>query len=55
MVGQCELRKVRAKERVKNGSIRVPGSGDHLSDIVRADKNKKEGGKRENRVFQSSH
>jgi len=48
MVGQCELGKVRAKERAKDGSIRVQGSGDYLSDVVRAGKNKKECGKREN-------
>lgn len=48
MVGQCELGKVRAKERAKDGSIRVQGSGNYLSDVVRAGKNKKECGKREN-------
>jgi len=45
MVGQCELRKVRIKERAKNGSIRVPGSGDDLTGVMRAGKNENECGR----------
>lgn len=43
MVGQCELRQVRTKERAKNRSIRVLGSGDYQSDVERGGKNEKEG------------
>jgi len=45
MVGQCELRKVRIKERAKNGSIRVAGSGDDLTGVMRAGKNENECGR----------
>ena len=44
--GQPELTQLSGN--IKNGSIRVPGGGDHLSDVVRAGKDEKECGKREN-------
>ena len=34
MVGKCELRGVRTKERAKGRSVRVPGSSDYLSDVM---------------------
>ena len=44
--GESELTQLSGN--IKNGSIRVPGGGDYLSDIVRAGKDEKECGKREN-------
>ena len=44
---RCELGKVRANGDAKNGSVRVPGSGDYLSDAVQARKKEKEYRKRE--------
>ena len=44
---RCELGKVRANDDAKNGSVRVPGSGDYLSDAVQARKKEKEYRKRE--------
>ena len=35
---RCELGKVRADGDAKNGSVRVPGSGDYLSDGMEAGK-----------------
>jgi len=44
--GESELTQLSGN--IKNGSIRVPGGGDYLSDVVRAGKDEKECGKREN-------
>jgi len=41
VIWQCDLGKVRTKEKAKNGSVRVPDGGDFLSDVERAGKNER--------------
>lgn len=48
VIRRYKLRKVRAEERAKNGSIRMPDGGDFLSGVERVGKKEKECGKREN-------
>jgi len=43
MKRQCELKGVRLKERLKNGIVQMPDSGEYLSDVERRTKGGEEG------------